>query len=362
MEESYDREGRPFPYTRSKTRWRKRPGDEVKFLKAQVVELEKVLAALRHSDARPRLLNHSETPSSAGMLRRLRRESHGGQLEAARKENQNLRAMLVRKFHLARSLQSAIDEQVRLGGCNISWPTRAGASNELVFALLDDEKERQYAALDSVLDECGLTQINHQFFSRLRLQRTGRGVSFQHNEVRMLPFSVDDVARSLRHSLSFGARVGPTKHCRDIRMYDQYFHAITADSVNLPDAQPAEVTSRVLQLCVTQPERTVVTWSSYTEYNGSKFIRLLEKTWVVMEPTPLEELGVVSMGGRTHGTLMRVVVRLTPVETELDPQQPEDVVEMASIVINTYQRHGQRMYQAMLEQLSDCMRKQAHAC
>ncbi|ETN09014.1 hypothetical protein PPTG_11079 [Phytophthora nicotianae INRA-310] len=62
------------------------------------------------------------------------------------------------------------------------------------------------------------------------------------------------------------------------------------------------------------------------------------------------------MGGRTDGTLMRVVVRLTPVETELDPQKPEDIEEMTNVVVGTYQRHGQRMYQAMLEQLSDCMR------
>ncbi|KAG3026174.1 hypothetical protein PC121_g136 [Phytophthora cactorum] len=357
MTESFDREGRPFPYTRSKTRWRKRPSDELKYLKAQVAELEKLLAALSHSDARPRLLNNVETTSDsqAEMLRKLHQESHVNKLKAAMKENQNLRAMLVRKFHLARSLQFAINEQVRLGVRKISWPTRDGASDQLVFALLDEEKERQYAVLDEVLEESGMARIYHPSYSRLLLQKNGKTVSFQHNEVRMLPFAVSDVTRSLRHSLSFGARVGPTKHCRDIRMYDNYFHAVTADSVKLPGSQPAEVNSRVLQLCVTQPERTVVTWSGYVEYNGARFVRLLEKTWVVLKSIPMEKLGMPTTGDRTHGTLMRVVVRLTPVETELDPQKPEDILEMANIVVSTYQRHGQRMYQAMLEQLSDCM-------
>ncbi|KAF4033671.1 hypothetical protein GN244_ATG14379 [Phytophthora infestans] len=354
MAEQYDREGRPFPYTRSKTRWRKRPSDELKYLKAQVVDLEKLLAALSHSDSsRPRLLNDGETTSDnqVEMLQKLYRESEVDKLKDAMKQNQYLRAMLVRKVHLARSLQSAISEQMRLGVRKISWPTREGAADEVIFALLDEEKERQYAVLDEMLEQSGMARVYHHSFSRLLLHQSGKTVSFQHNEVRLLPFAVSDVARALRHSLSFGARVGPTKHCRDIRMYDSYFHAVTADSVQLPDAQSAEVKSRVLQLCVTQPERTVVTWSGYVEYKSHKFIRLLEKTWVVLESIPMP-----ATGGRTHGTLMRVVVRLTPVEAELDPQKPEDIVEMANVVVSTYQRHGQRMLQSMLEQLSDCMR------
>ncbi|KAG1693596.1 hypothetical protein DVH05_023360 [Phytophthora capsici] len=358
MNEKFDRGGRPYPYTRSKTRWRKRPTDELKYLKAQVMELESLLAALSHG---PRLLNNRNTGMTSAnqseMLQNLRRESQLNKLKAAMKENQNLRNLLARKFQLARSLQSRIDEEVRLGVRKISWPTRAGASNELVFALLDEEKERQFSVVDQVLVESGIARIYHQLFSSLQFHSDGKAVSFQHNEVRMIPFQVADVARSIRHGLSFGARVGPTKHCRDIRMYDSYFHAVTADSINIPDAEPAEVNSRVLQLCVTQNERTVITWSSYVEYKGSRFIRMLEKTWVVLEPIPLENIGVFPMGDRTHGTLMRVVVRLTPVETDLDPQNPEHVVEMSNVVVNTYRRHGQRMYQAMLEQLSSCMQK-----
>ncbi|KAK1934602.1 hypothetical protein P3T76_011211 [Phytophthora citrophthora] len=360
MTEEFDRGGRPYPYTRSKTRWRKRPTDELKYLKAQVIELESLLAALSHG---PRLLNYGSTGmnmttgNQEEMLQNLRRESQLNKLKAAMKENQNLRNLLARKFQLARSLQSRIDEEVRLGVRKISWPTRTGASNELVFALLDEEKERQFSVVDQVLVESGIARIYHQLFSSLQFHSDGNVVSFQHNEVRMIPFGVADVARSIRHGLSFGARVGPTKHCRDIRMYDSYFHAVTADSINIPDTEPAEVNSRVLQLCVTQNERTVITWSSYVEYKGSRFIRMLEKTWIVLEPIPLETLGVIPMGDRTHGTLMRVVVRLTPVETDLDPQNPEHVLEMSNVVVNTYRRHGQRMYQAMLEQLSSCMQK-----
>ncbi|OWZ04764.1 hypothetical protein PHMEG_00023281 [Phytophthora megakarya] len=357
MKTSYDREGRPFPYTRSATRWRKRPNDELKYLRAQVVELEGLIAGLSHSSTRPKLLKGGRG-YQAEMLRKLYEESHAKKLKAALDENLRLRSKVENQFHLARALQAAIDEQVRLRVYKVSWPTTAGASDELIFALLDDEKERQYASLDRIMDASGMARISHPSFSSLQLHQTETGIAFEHNEVRMLPFPVSAVTKSLRHSLSFGSRVGPTKHCRDIRMYDGYFHAVTADDVNLPDTEPAQVTSRVLQLCVTQPERTVVTWSGYAEYKGSKFIRLLEKTWLVLESVPLERLGMIATDGRTHGTLMRVVVRLAPPETEFDLQTVADVGEMANVVVNTYRRHGQRMYQAMLEQLSGTLRKE----
>ncbi|KAG3026164.1 hypothetical protein PC128_g17237 [Phytophthora cactorum] len=345
-----DRGGRPFPYTRSKTRWRKRPNDELKYLRAKIAELESIVTALDHSHSQPRLLGCGNV-CQAQVLHTLGEESHTKKLKAALNENRKLRAMVASRFQLARSLQAAIDEQVRLRAGKVSWPISAAASDALIFALLDEEKERQFAMLDTVLEESGIARVFHSLYSSLQLQHSGNGLSFQHNEVRMLPFAVEDVARSLRHCLSYGSRVGPTKHCRNIRMYDKYFHAVTVDKVILPETQATEVNSRVVQLCVTRPESTVVTWSGYVEYKGSNFIRLLEKTWIVMEAIPLEKLGMVSMGERTHGTLMRVVVRLTPVETEIDLQKTEEVEAMANVVVSTYQRNGQRMFQAMLEYL-----------
>ncbi|ETI46926.1 hypothetical protein F441_08711 [Phytophthora nicotianae CJ01A1] len=343
-----DRGGRPYPYTRSKTRWRKRPNDELKYLRGQVVELESLRAALSHSDSRPRrIVNQSQ------VLHTLCEENHANKLQAALNENRKLRAMVASNYHLARSLQAAIDEQLRLRAGKISWPNSTAASDELIFALLDEEKDRQFAMLDKVLEDSGIARVFHSLFSSLQLQHSENGLVFQHNEVRLLPFSVTDVARSLRHCLSYGSRVGPTKHCRNIQMYDKYFHAVTVDKVELPETQATEVNSRVVQLCVARPENTVVTWSGYVEYKGSKVIRLLEKTWIVMEAIPLGKLGMLAMGERTHGTLMRVVVRLTPVETEYDLKKIRDVEEMANVVVSTYQRNGQRMLQAMLEYLRD---------
>ncbi|KAG6619554.1 Retinol dehydrogenase 14 [Phytophthora cinnamomi] len=293
--ERFDRVGRPFPYTRSKTRWRKRPTDELKYLRSQVAELEKLLASLNCADGRTKLLGSGEDAGTANQtLRKLREESHRKKLKAGLAENRRLRSMILTQFQVANALQTVIDDHRKLRTQKMSWPSQADVSDRIIFSLLDGEKEHQYA---------------------------------DHNEVRMLPFQVADVARSLRNCLSHGS----------------------------PDAELADVKSRVLQLCIPQGERTVVVWSGYAEYSGSKFIRLLEKTYISLEAIPMEKLGMFTMGGRSPGTMMRLAVRLTPVETEYDVQKSEDFEEMADVVVRTYQRTGQRMFQAMLEQLKVSM-------
>ncbi|KAJ8542624.1 hypothetical protein ON010_g12184 [Phytophthora cinnamomi] len=354
--ERFDRVGRPFPYTRSKTRWRKRPTDELKYLRSQVAELEKLLASLNCADGRTKLLGSGEDAGTANQtLRKLREESHRKKLKAGLAENRRLRSMILTQFQVANALQTVIDDHRKLRTQKMSWPSQADVSDRIIFSLLDGEKEHQYADVDRVLEECGVAQICYPLYSRLLLHRDGNDVSFQHNEVRMLPFQVADVARSLRNCLSHGSRVGPAKHCRHYESFGKYFHAITSDTFRLPDAELADVKSRVLQLCIPQGERTVVVWSGYAEYSGSKFIRLLEKTYISLEAIPMEKLGMFTMGGRSPGTMMRLAVRLTPVETEYDVQKSEDIEEMADVVVRTYQRTGQRMFQAMLEQLKVSM-------
>ncbi|KAE9015604.1 hypothetical protein PR003_g15577 [Phytophthora rubi] len=354
--ERVDRGGRPFPYTRSKTRWRKRPTDELKYLRSQVAELEKLLARLSCTDGRAKLLGNSEDAGTAHeTLRKLREESHVKKMKKGVAENRRLRSMILTQFQVANALQTAIDEHRRLRAQKMSWPSKGDVSDNVIFSLLDDEKEHQYADVDRVLEECGIAQICYPLYSRLVLHRDENTVSFHHNEVRMLPFAMEDVARSLRNCLSHGSRVGPAKHCRHFESFGKYFHATTADSFNMPDDEQAEVKTRLLQLCVPQTERTVVVWSGYAEYSGSKFIRMLEKTYISLEAIPIEKLGMFTLGGRPPGTLMRVAVRLTPVETEYDVQKPEDIEEMADVVVRTYQRKGQRMFQAMLEQLKGSM-------
>ncbi|CAI5739456.1 unnamed protein product [Peronospora destructor] len=69
---------------------------------------------------------------------------------------------------------------MRLQARKVCWPSSAATSDELVFALLDEEKELQYAATDKVLDEGGISRIYHPQISELVFQNDKNGVSFQH--------------------------------------------------------------------------------------------------------------------------------------------------------------------------------------
>ncbi|KAG1690649.1 hypothetical protein DVH05_027912 [Phytophthora capsici] len=118
----FDREGRPFPYTRSKKRWRKRPNDEIKYLRDQVVELEGVKA----SWGRP-------TSNSTQLKRKFSGEDESRRLKAAQMENQKLRAMVASRCQVAKALQDAIDDDMRLRAQKVYCSDGSVLSNELIF-------------------------------------------------------------------------------------------------------------------------------------------------------------------------------------------------------------------------------------
>ncbi|GMF56878.1 unnamed protein product [Phytophthora fragariaefolia] len=347
-----DRGGRPFPYTRSKTRWRKRPNDELKYLRMQVVELEGLLAALSHSDSRTKLLKYRDDlvdNNQAEALQRLREESHTRKMNAALMENRKLRAMVASQFQVAKALQTALDEHVRLRARKICWPTSAAASDDLVFALLDEEKELQYADTDRMLDESGVARIYFPFSSEPALQRDENGVWIQHNDVRVLPFPMSVVAHALRQSLKHGSSVGPSQHCRKFEVHDSYTHAVTVDNVEVPGALPAEIKGRHFLWSVDKGDRTVINWSSFNEYDdGNRHVRMLKRLWFALEPINFDK-NCMAQPGKTQGCILRTVVRYTPVDLDHDSKIIED---MADIIICGYKRDSVRVVMAVRDQLA----------
>ncbi|CAI5713962.1 unnamed protein product [Peronospora destructor] len=124
---------RPFPYTRSKTRWRKRPQDEIKYLRAHTAELENLKNALSNPNTKPNLLEE------IGRDRNIPRDDCcNRKLDAALVENRQLRAMVAGRYQVAKALQDAIDRHARMKAREVYCPTNAAALNELIFALLDE--------------------------------------------------------------------------------------------------------------------------------------------------------------------------------------------------------------------------------
>ncbi|GMF43321.1 unnamed protein product [Phytophthora fragariaefolia] len=132
-----DRGGRAFPYTRSKTRWRKRPNDELKYLRSQVVELEFVIATFTQPGKRP-----ATQCNQAVKLQKLCEANQNPKVYAALAENRKLRAMVARQFQVVRMLQSTIDEQVRLKAQKLPWPTCMAAPEELLVDISGGDKQQ----------------------------------------------------------------------------------------------------------------------------------------------------------------------------------------------------------------------------
>ncbi|OWZ04686.1 hypothetical protein PHMEG_00023373 [Phytophthora megakarya] len=252
--------------------------------------------------------------------------------------------MLDGQLRVAKAYQSAIDKHVRLMARKLPWLSCINAKivpDELIFAQLDAEKEYQYAAIDEILEVSGIARVKHELLSRLCFQQG----SFHHTEVRVLPFSVADVTRAIQNCLA--QRKSTEQHrCRKLIRFYNHFKAVTVDKVQVPGACPVEVTARLLQWCVVQPERTVVTWSGFFEYDGSRYVRLFEKIWVSIEPIRLKQNSTFS---GQYGSILRIVVHLTPVESEFEL---DDIEEMSEVVIASYHRNSEMIYQALLAQLA----------
>ncbi|CEG37050.1 uncharacterized protein PHALS_04513 [Plasmopara halstedii] len=343
---SYDQNEHPFPYTRSKTRWRKRPNDELKYLKDEIAVLESLLETLSHPGSKSKLLSTGEGgkgKKELEMLQKVSEASHERKLAAAYAENRRLKNMVASYFYVAKALQNALDENMRLRARKVCWPNSTAASDELVFALLDEEKELQYAAVDKVLDASGIARIYHPYSAKLEFHRDAEGVYFQHNDVRVLPFSVEDVVSALRHSLSHGANVGPSHHCQKFYTQDAFSQVVTLDRVEVPGSLPAQVTARHLLWFVVTPFRTVINWSSFNEYAGAKHIRLLKRLWHSVEPMTLDG------SPRGQGCILRTVVRFTPVDPEINLK---DIEEMADVIISCYNRDSFRVVMAVRAQLA----------
>ncbi|CAH0522133.1 unnamed protein product [Peronospora belbahrii] len=128
---------RPFPYTWFETRWRKRPHDEIKYLRGYVVELEHVKNALSNPCTKSNLREESRM----GTTDRGHNDCCNQMLDAALAENRKLRAMVAGRYQVAKTLRDTIDEHARRKARKGCWPTSAAAGNDLMFALLDEATE-----------------------------------------------------------------------------------------------------------------------------------------------------------------------------------------------------------------------------
>ncbi|POM66352.1 Hypothetical protein PHPALM_17796, partial [Phytophthora palmivora] len=211
------KDARTAPY-QNKPRRRKRPKDELDYLRAKVADMEEELTSLQKkpevgSPVSAAVIFNGD--SSAGqetcqdVLLCWKKIAERQKKEADRSvvENLRLRAMLEGQLNVARSLEAAIDQHQReaaqslppFGSENADGGIHQSTSmsDELIFAILNDSLDAQYRELDAIFELSGISHVNHDMNNGTKAHQDANGVSVRHEEVRLLPFSSDAVHRAM---------------------------------------------------------------------------------------------------------------------------------------------------------------------
>ncbi|KAG6966340.1 hypothetical protein JG688_00006810 [Phytophthora aleatoria] len=299
-------------------RLRKRPNHELEYLRQQVVDLEEELEVLRQPDNGQlpstvhQELNDGDTWESLAA-------KQNAQAHSVLIENVELRTMLEGQQRVAQALEKAIDQHWRKTSQERRWftgdaerPQPSKLSDELIYALLEEDMGNRYASVDKVLGVSAVSRVNCELSPKLRAERNANGVSFHLHEVHLLPFSVSSVVHALHNSLSHGDAGRPMPRCRKLWKGDNCLRATTVTKLNLPN----------------DPR-----------------LRLEEKGWIVLEPYQFKK------NGKAQGSTLRTAVRVTPVmQFSSEEDENQNVGKMTDLVMDTYNRNFGLLYQ-MLENL-----------
>ncbi|ETO75649.1 hypothetical protein F444_08782 [Phytophthora nicotianae P1976] len=354
---------RTTPYSKAtKPRRRKRPKDELDYLRAKVTDMEEELAALKKPEVgSPAAVSADvifngdssvSAESSQDVLLCWKKIAERQKKEADRSvvENLRLRAMLEGQLKVAKSLEAAIDQHQReaaqslptFGSDNGGVPTVM--SDELIFAHLNESLEAQYAELDTVFELSGIAHVNYDMNNGTKAHHDASGVSIRHEEVRLLPFSMEAVHQAmwgiLRYSTAKDMMLGPfqTQVVDDNRM-----NVTMIEKIQLGKTQ-ADIVRRFALRRVFEKNRTVVVWSSYVEMDGSVFVRLREKGYCTSSS--------FNFGAGVPGSMTRMAVLASPELTTFvsSEEQKAHIGEMTELVVGTY-----RVSMGLMHQIIDTL-------
>ncbi|KAI9998475.1 hypothetical protein PInf_002863 [Phytophthora infestans] len=332
---------RTAPYSKAnKPRRRKRPKDEIDYLRAKVTDMEEELAALTEPEVgspRPSAPIVS-VESSHAVLLCWKKIAERQKMEADRSvvENLRLRAMLEGQLKVAKSLEAAIDQHQREAAQSLPTSEMTTEASLLL--------EAQYAELDTVFELSGIAHVNYDMNNGTKAHHDASGVSIRHEEVRLLPFSMEAVHRAmwgiLRYSTAKDMMLGPfqTQVVDDNRM-----NVTMIEKIALGKSQ-ANIVRRFSFRRVFEKNRTVVIWSSYVEMDGSVFVRLREKGYSTSSS--------FNFGAGVPGSVTRMAVLASPEMTVFasPEEQKAHIGEMTELMVGTY-----RVSMGLIHQIIDTL-------
>ncbi|KAL4161233.1 hypothetical protein PRNP1_001788 [Phytophthora ramorum] len=360
LQEPRGKDVRAAPYQKPTPRRRKRPKDELDYLRAKVTDLEEELTNLNQSAGR--LSPTSDDDEE--MFARWKQVAERQKEEANRTvvENLKLRAMLQGQLEIARRLEAAISEhQQEAAAQAFPWnpvkfetdveeddtrrPRAPSISDEVLFAELNGSLESTYAQVDALLESSGIADVQHEKLSNIQLKQDLNGISFGHKEVRLLPFTMQAVARVMWSFLLYESSKMPGSIQTRV-VNNDHLNATIVDTLQLPKSRRTEVFTRMAVRRYFEENRVVMVWSGCVEIAGSVFVRLRESG--VATVSTFDFLG--GSGSPTpEGCILRAVVDVKPetVEFSAGAESQGHIGEMTDLVLGTYHRNLGMLNQVM---------------
>ncbi|TDH72850.1 hypothetical protein CCR75_000574 [Bremia lactucae] len=355
---------RTTPYTTNanKARRRKRPKDELDYLRAKVTDMENKLAVLKQTDQASCTTSSVDMlcippGSSQDMLLRWKHIAERQKQEVNRSvvENIRLRSLLEGQLSIAKSLEAAIDQHQQATAKSLSSSDEFNqndpvkTSDELLFAYLNSTLQAQYAELDTVFERSGIAQMNHDMDNGTKAHQDANGIYVRHEVVRVLPFSMDAVQRTIwgifRHSAAKEMMFGPFQ----AEVIDENRMNITMMEKVTLNKRETTILRRISVMRVFEKHRTVLVWSSFGEITGSMFVRLHEKGYWTSSPF---HFGTNELSGGVQGSVTRIVLLVSPEITAVPSlvQSNAHVGEMTELVVGT-----SRMTMNLIYQITDTL-------
>ncbi|KAL3663959.1 hypothetical protein V7S43_010848 [Phytophthora oleae] len=354
------KEARTTPYAK---RRRKRPKDELDYLRAKVADLEEELTNLNQSTGRLSPVSDDDEEMFARWKQVAERQKEEANKTVV--ENLKLRAMLKGQLEIARRLESAIAQhQQEAAEQTFPWnpvktefnvdaedddvsrrPRAPSISDELLFAELNGSLEAQYAQVDTILEASGIADVNRELLNKIQLKQDANGISFAHKEVRLLPFSMHAVARVMWSFLLYESNKMPgTIQTRVLN--NDHLNATIVDTLQLPKSKRTEVHTRIAVRRYFEANRVVVVWSGCLEIAGSVFVRLREQGFNTV--STFDFLGG-SGSPAPEGCILRAVIDVKPetVEFSNGTDTQGHIGEMTDLVLGTYHRNFGLLNQVM---------------
>ncbi|ETM46714.1 hypothetical protein PPTG_11074 [Phytophthora nicotianae INRA-310] len=349
---------RTTPYAKPKPRRRKRPKDELDYLRSQVKDLQEELAKLSPS-------SDSEGSHDDELFVQWKKIADRQKAETDRSmvENLKLRSMLEGQLKVARSLEAAIQHQQEEAAQLLSLhrvkaalnaiegggrPRAASLSDDLIFAQLNIGLEAQYAEFDSVMDRTGLAKAL-QSPNKIQTLHTPEGIAFRHEEARLLPFSMPAVHRAMWSCMRFGKAEGLTGRIHTRVLNNDHLNVTIVDKVQLPKAHSIDTCARLAMRRYFEQNRIIVVWRGYVEITGSFFVRLRERGYTSVSAFDFSTNAEVrsSSSSSIPGCALRMALQTKPEMDEFDSEEEakDHVGEMTDLVVGSYHRNFGLMYQ-----------------